>query len=358
MDFIDEIRAFAKNIPKLSEQIYTEEGTKNALIMPFIRILGYDVFNPTEVNPEFNADVGIKKGEKVDYAIMKDGKPVILFECKDVKTQLNDVHGSQLFRYFSVTEAKVGILTNGVVYKFFTDLDMKNKMDERPFLEINLLDIKEPLINELKKFTKQGLNLDQLDDTASQLKYTNEIKQLINNEFTKPSEEFVTFFAKQVYPRKMSQSAKDKFTIITKEALNQFITDKINDRLKSAMEPQTPIQAVPVEGEESDIKSVDSGVETSDEEWDAYYIVKAILTEVVDPSRIFMRDAKSYCAILLDDNNRKPITRFYFGPKQKSVAIFDNEKRTENKIAINDLNELFKLSDHFKRIVGMYLSEK
>lgn len=355
MDFIDEIRAFSKNIPKLSEQILTEEGTKNALIMPFIKILGYDVFNPNEVNPEFNADVGVKKGEKVDYAIMKDGKPVILFECKDVKTQLNQVHGSQLYRYFSVTEAKVGILTNGIIYKFFTDIDSKNKMDERPFLEINLLDIKEPLINELKKFTKQGLDLDQLDDTASQLKYTNEIKQLINNEFSKPSEDFVTFFAKQVYPKKMSQSAKDKFSIITKEALNQFITDRINDRLKSAMEPQTPTQATAaVEGTGTEIKVPESAIDTSDEEWDAYYIVKAILTEKIDPSRIYMRDAKTYCAILLDDNNRKPITRFYFGPKQKSIAVFDNEKRMENKITITDLNELFKLSDHFKRIIDIY----
>ena len=327
MDFIDEIRAFAKNIPKISEQIYTEEGTKNALIMPFIRILGYDVFNPNEVNPELNADVGIKKGEKVDYAIMKDGKPVILIECKDVKTQLSEVHGSQLFRYFSVTDAKVGILTNGIVYKFFTDIDTKNKMDERPFLEINLLDIKEPLINELKKFTKQGLDLDQLDDTASQLKYTNEIKQLVNNEFSKPSEDFVTYFARQVYPKKMSQPAKEKFTVITKEALNQFITDKINDRLKSALEPQIPTQPAASGGAEVEVKGADEGVETTDEEWDAYYILKAILTAVVDPSRIFMRDAKSYCAVLLDDNNRKPICRFYFGPKQKSVAVFDNEKK-------------------------------
>ncbi len=360
MDFIDEIRAFAKNIPILSEKIATEEGTKNALIMPFIKILGYDVFNPNEVNPEFVADVGTKKGEKVDYAIMKDGIAVILVECKPVSSDLGKDHASQLFRYFSVTPAKVGILTNGIIYQFFTDLEAKNKMDQKPFLEINLLDIKEPLVAELKKFTKQGLNLDELEDTASQLKYTREIIQIINKEFSKPSEEFVKFFAKQVYSKILTAQAKDKFTLITKEALNQFLSEKINERLKSAMEPETPKKsAAQPEGISQEPGEEDTeGIITTEEEYEGYYIVKAILTETIDPSKVAMRDAKSYCAILYDNNNRKPICRFYFNTKQKYIGVFDNEARSENKIPINNLNELFKMADHFKKVVAMYEPKK
>jgi hypothetical protein len=360
MDFLDEIRAFAKNIPTISEKIATEEGTKNALIMPFIRILGYDVFNPNEVNPELIADVGTKKGEKVDYAIMKDGNAAILVECKAVNSDLNKEHASQLFRYFSVTPAKVGILTNGIVYQFFTDLEAKNKMDQKPFLEINLLDIKEPLVAELKKFTKQGLNLDELEDTASQLKYTREIIQIINKEFSKPSEEFVKFFAKQVYPKTLTAQAKDKFTLITKESLNQFLSEKINDRLKSAMEPEMPKQpTLQPDGSSPQASEEDTeGIITTEEEYEGYYIVKAILTEIIDPTRVMMRDAKSYCAILFDDNNRKPICRFYFNTKQKSIGVFDNEARSENKIPISSLNELFKMADHFKKVIAMYEPKK
>ncbi|MFA4850496.1 MAG: type I restriction endonuclease [Methanoregula sp.] len=360
MDFIDEIRAFAKNIPTISEKIATEEGTKNALIMPFIRILGYDVFNPNEVNPEFIADVGTKKGEKVDYAIMKDGNIAILVECKPVSSDLSKEHASQLFRYFSVTPAKVAILTNGVVYQFFTDLEAKNKMDQKPFLEINLLDIKEPLVAELKKFTKQGFNVDELEDTASQLKYTREIIQIINKEFSKPSEEFVRFFAKQVYAKTLTAQAKDKFTLITKESLNQFLSDKINDRLKSAMEPDSPKQPTGQTDSSSPQPAEEDteGIVTTEEEYEGYYIVKAILTETTDPVRVVMRDAKSYCAILFDDNNRKPICRFYFNTKQKFVGVFDNEARTENKLPINNLNELFKMADHFKKIIAMYEPKK
>lgn len=360
MDFIDEIRTFAKNIPSLSEKITTEEGTKNALIMPFIKILGYDVFNPHEVNPELNADVGTKKGEKVDYAIMKEGVPVILFECKAVSADLKKEHASQLYRYFSVTQAQVGILTNGIIYQFYTDLEKENTMDQKPFLEINLMDIKEPLIEELKKFTKTGLNLDALEDTASQLKYTREIILILNKEFSKPSDNFIKFLAPQVYPKKFTEKAKERFSVIIKDSVNQFLNEKINERLKSAMEAEKPKESTPSTGEGVTLPTEESatGIVTTDEENEGYYIVKAILSEIIDPAKVVMRDAKSYCAILFEDNNRKPICRLYFDSKQKNIGVFDNDTRTENKITIKDLNEMFKLGSHFKNMVAIYEPKK
>ena len=111
MDFKDQIKQVGERVVKLKDQIKTEEATKTALIMPFIQCLGYDVFNPLEVVPEFTADIGIKKGEKVDYAILKDGQPTILIECKWWGENLI-LHDSQLFRYFHTTKAKFGILMN------------------------------------------------------------------------------------------------------------------------------------------------------------------------------------------------------------------------------------------------------
>lgn len=151
MDFIDQLKALAAKVPALCDVLKTEEATKNALVMPFIQILGYDIFDPTEVVPEFVADVGIKKGEKVDYAIKKEGQIIMLFECKHCGGDLSIKHASQLFRYFSTTEAKIGVLTNGVIYRFFTDLEAPNKMDEKPFLEVDMLDLNETVVGELKK---------------------------------------------------------------------------------------------------------------------------------------------------------------------------------------------------------------
>ncbi|WP_330570046.1 type I restriction endonuclease [Clostridioides difficile] len=138
MDFSDKINQFSKRIETLKNNLTTEEATKTALIMPLFQILEYDIFNPLEFMPEFIADVGVKKGEKVDYAILKDGKPLILIEAKCASDKLKK-HDAQLFRYFTATEAKFAILTNGIIYKFFTDLEEKNKMDEKPFLILNLL---------------------------------------------------------------------------------------------------------------------------------------------------------------------------------------------------------------------------
>lgn len=124
--FKEDLKFLSNRVSTLKESIGTEEATKTSLIMPFFQLLGYDVFNPTEFVPEFTADVGIKKGEKVDYAIILDSIPVMLVEAKSIKEKLTK-HDSQLFRYFGTTTSRFGILTNGEEYKFFTDLDEPNK---------------------------------------------------------------------------------------------------------------------------------------------------------------------------------------------------------------------------------------
>jgi hypothetical protein len=224
MDFIDKIRELSARIPKQLEHIQTEEATKNALVMPFISALGYNVFDPTEVTPELCADVGVKKGEKVDYAILREGEPIILFECKHHAADLGKVHASQLYRYFSVTEARFGVLTNGLVYWFYTDLEAPNKMDEKPFFEFNMLDIKESAVEELKKFSKSIFDLDYILTTASELKYTREITRLLVEQMQEPTEEFVRFFASRVYSGRMTQGVREQFAQLTKQAFKQLLT--------------------------------------------------------------------------------------------------------------------------------------
>ena len=119
MDLKDQLKLIADRANKLKDQIQTEEATKNAFIMPFLQSLGYDVFNPLEVVPEFVADLGLKKGEKIDYAIFIDSKPSILIECKHWNQNLS-VHDGQLLRYFHTSKARFGLLTNGIIYRFVT----------------------------------------------------------------------------------------------------------------------------------------------------------------------------------------------------------------------------------------------
>jgi hypothetical protein len=326
--------------------------------MPFIDALGYNLFNPLEVVPEFVADVGKKRGEKVDYALIRDGQPAILFECKWCGADLDKEHAAQLSRYFSFTEARFGILTNGIIYRFFSDLDKPNKMDAKPFFEFNMLDFTELQVEELKKFTKPRFDLDGILETASELKYTREIRRVMASEFANPSEEFVRFFAKRVYSGPLMPAVRERFTIFTARAAKQFTNELISNRLKSALAQDTE---PPLVEEEEPIADPDEGskrkVSTTLEELEGYFAVKLIARSIVDSKRISIRDTLSYCGILFDDNNRKPICRLHFNRPQKYLSIFDEQKK-ETRSAIDSADDIFNYSDQIKAIVTHYSEEK
>jgi hypothetical protein len=353
MDFIEVLQSISSKIVKQRSIINTEEATKNAFIMPFISALGYDIFDPAEVVPQFTADVGIKKGEKVDYAIKHDGKIVMLFECKHCNNSLAETHTSQLYRYFSVTEARIAVLTDGIIYRFFTDIEEPNKMDPKPFMEFNMLDIQEPLVQELKLLTKQAFKLENILTNAGELKYTREIKRTLNEQLNAPSEEFVTFLAKQVYSGKLTSAVREQFTGIAKRAFAQFVNERINERLRSAMEESNSqnddtaqIITLAVNNEKS--------IATTEEELQAFYIVKAIACAVIDAQRITHRDTNSYFGILCDDNNRKPICRLHFNGKQKFIGFVGPDKQ-EERIPINSLDEIYKFADRLKAAAWVYV---
>lgn len=358
MDFKDQIKQIADRVNKLKEQIQTEEATKNAFIMPFIQVLGYDVFNPLEVVPEFVADIGLKKGEKIDYAIIKDNTPAILIECKHWAQNLN-LHDGQLLRYFHVSKAKFGLLTNGIVYRFYSDLVAANKMDEKPFLEFNITEIKDNQIEELKKFHKSYFDIESIVNTASDLKYTNELKQLIHQELNNPSADFVKHFTKQVYPGVVTAKVLEQFTNLTKKSTQQYISDVITERLKTALNKEDEVakeqdNITAIETEKNDANKII----TTAEEMEGFMIIKTILRQKINANRIAYRDAQSYFAILLDDNNRKTICRLYFNGSKKQFVTLDEQKK-EIKTEINSLDDLFNFSDAlFKIVEGLDKSQE
>ena len=292
-------------------------------------------------------DIGTKKGEKVDYAILQDGKPIILFECKKSGAGLDINHASQLFRYFHVTTARFGVLTNGLVYKFFTDLEQPNKMDETPFFEFNLLDYKERDVEELKKFAKSAFDLDTILTTANELKYTTAIQNRLAEWMVTPDEKFVRLLAGDLIGnRKFTQTVIDQFTGIAKRAFEQMLGERINDRLKGAMKidpAPAPDATVAVEA--------DGATATTDEEVEGFHIVRAILRGVVAPHRICLRDAQSYCAILLDDNNRKPICRLMFNNPKKLALVLFHEKKEGEKVALESVDGLYAYAEQIKATV-------
>lgn len=349
MDFKDTIKQLSEQIQKLKNDVLTEEATKNAFVLPFINALGYNVFNPLEVVPEFICDIAMKKGEKIDYAIMKDENPVILIECKHWAQDLN-IHDNQLIRYFNVSSAKFGVLTNGIIYRFYTDLVEPNKMDLKPFLEVNLTDLKDTQIEELKKFHKSYFDVDNVLSSASELKYMSELKNLIIQELSSPTPNFVKNFAKQVYDGVITQTLLEQFTHLTKRAFISYVNDLISDRLKTALKTEESDDG----NDDNDVQDSGNGIVTTEEEIESYMIVKSILRKNIDVSRIYYRDAQTYFAILLDDNNRKPICRMYFnGKTKKYIATFDENKK-ETKHEITCLDNIYTFADELVQTISYY----
>lgn len=354
MELEDRINQVADKILRLKDSIQTEEATKTAFIMPFISdVLGYDVFNPKEVVPEFTADVGTKKHEKVDYALVLDGTVQILIECKQIGSPLTLNNASQLYRYYACTDARIGVLTNGQVWNFYMDIDAPNKMDSKPFLVLDLLDIDKTLLPKLEKLTKPSFDLGSIASSAEEMKYVSALKREIAAEFSEPSDDFVKLFSRRVYDKQIRQSALDKFRPLVEKALKRYLADQVNDRLATALGADEPKQEVEKAAEGDDEQAEpekDNGIVTTDEEIAGYRIVKAIACSEVEPERVTMRDAKSYCAVFLDDNNRKPIVRLCFNSSQKKIELFKEGSHLSRE-PIDSLDDIYKFADAIREEV-------
>lgn len=289
------------------------------------------------------ADVGIKKGEKIDFALKIDGKVTILIEAKPISMALGFNQVSQLYRYFGVSGARIGILTNGKEIWFFSDIDEKNKMDKRPFFIFNLQNYDEHQVKELARFQKEGFAVEDILEAASNLKFVKSAAGFLTKQLTEPDDEFVRYIGKQIFDGTITKSVVEQLRPAIKSALDEVIRNRIQDKLNVTFgqdSQQTDNAAERKAVETSPVADAD----TTDEERFAFMIVQAIGSKIVNVDRITMRDAKSYCSVFLDDNNRKPVCRFYFNAKNsRSLGLFDSEK-VETKVTISTPSDIYKYS--------------
>lgn len=374
MDFKDQIVQLSERISKQKDSIATEEATKTAFIMPMIAALGYDVFNPFEVIPELDCDLIKKKGEKIDYAIMKDESPILLIECKHCKQDLN-LHDTQLQKYFVASKARFGVLTNGIEYRFYTDLEKINIMDEKPFLVVNMLDLSDADIEQLKKFHKSYYNEEDVLSTANELKYTTEIKSILNNEFASPTAEFVRFFARQTYTSgQITSKVIDMFTPLVRKSISSVINDIISDRLNTAIKnsehtsdtlPAQDSTPVNLPTEDTNKKLPDgivymdkeSGVVTTQEELDAYNIIRSILRKSIDAARITYKDYKTYFVVNLDNSEWYWICRISIGARKKRIGIPVDKYKSCDWIQIDSIDDIFKYADKLEESLRIAMRE-
>ncbi|MCE6960253.1 type I restriction enzyme HsdR N-terminal domain-containing protein [Cereibacter sphaeroides] len=349
-DFLEQIATLSTRSKVAERQALTEEATKTAVVLPFLQALGFDVFNLEEVMPEFIADVGMKKGEKVDFAIKIDGKIAMLVEAKPINSKLGETQFSQLFRYFHVTEARLAILTNGREAWFFSDTDEPNKMDKRPFFKFDFQNYDNLQVQELARFQKGCFAIESIIEAASNLKYTRAAASYLKGQLDAPDDDFIRLIGRQIHDGSITKAVAEQLKPAIQAALDEIIRDRIQDKLSITLRGDPPAaknEPAP-EVEEPEL-------ETTDEEREGFMIVRAIAAKIAPIERITMRDAKSYCAILMDDNNRRPVCRLYFNsPTTKNIGLFSADK-VETKIRVDKPSDLYKHTGAIEAAIQSYL---
>lgn len=354
MDFAERIAELTKKVRMVGDSLATEEASKNALVMPFIAALGYDVFNPSEVVPEFSAPIGEYKDARVDYAILSEGKPIILIECKAFGTTLDTKQCNQLQLYFHGTDAPIAILTDGNRYLFFSDLEQTNRMDSKPYMDFTLTDMDEALVPELRKLAKGRFNKDECLSAANELKYNREFKRILAEQMEKPDDDFIRFFISRTFEGSITQKVRERFTPILITAMEQFVNERINARLKSAIIPQQVEEkkeeaAAPEAGDDQD---AGGGVVTTEEEKEGYYLVKSLLVGVVDTERVRLQDWQAYCNVVLD-TRKKPLLRMHFNKRPWKIGLFDGDNR-DDRVEIEKLEDILPYADRIRATALQY----
>lgn len=354
MDFKDSIRLLVER-SKRKQELLTEEATKHALVLPFISALGYDIFNPSEVVPEMDCDIAKKKGEKIDYAILSDGEPIMLIECKHWQEDLNE-HEGQLKRYFASSNARFGLLTNGIEYRFYCDLDKENVMDDAPFFVFDIEHMKDEHIENLKQFSKPYFDTDAIVDSAAGLKYKRKVLAVIGDLIENPTPDFVRLVGKQVYDGSMTQKVLDQFTPIIKSCFATYVNDIISERLQTAVKTQEE-EVARVKQALAESETVNCELIPTEEEIQAYGTIKAVLSDMVDTSRIGYVITSSYFAIVLDGTARKTIARLNIRGKKKSVQVNHGTEWPRHQIGENVTDSIIKLKSEFAFGVNFYNKE-
>lgn len=323
------------------ESLETEEATKMALIMPFIQQLGYNVFDNNEVIPEFTADIAKRNGEKVDYAIKIDDKIAFVIEAKHVVENL-DKHSKQLSRYFVNTEAKIAILTNGLEYRFFTDLEKNNIMDDEPFFSFNLTDYKKKDLEYLKEFKKENFDENKLYGKAEKSKKIDDVVKVLFNEFDKPSEEFVRLIVDKSYEGIKTKLVIQEYEEYINQAFVKFIDLQTAEKLKMAF-PEVNIGSFETK-KTDDKKLKKDDTETTVNEIAIFSYIQLMLKDEVH--EVTLKDNKSYCNVLLDGKTTKWICRI-FDKKELKLVIYSKEE--EKEVILDSPVDIFKYENYIKQ---------
>ncbi|QSQ26844.1 type I restriction enzyme HsdR N-terminal domain-containing protein [Pyxidicoccus parkwayensis] len=340
MGLCEDLRQLSEQVRKRQSFIKGEEATKQALILPFLQVLGYDIYDPTETQPEYVADFAKKRGgvmEKVDYALHLKGQPALFIECKAVDAAPED-HDGQLARYFNATPSvRIAVVTNGVRYRFFTDLQSPNVMDAAPFMEFNILSFSDREVDLLRPFTKDSFDAASIQGHAEEIIFVGKVTALINELLRNPSESFVRFLLAEVelVSGRVTKNVVERFVPIVKKAIQTTLLDMMTKSIQqeiaqpnaqmvgsaSVAQPSpSPAEALQKAADTSESSSTGALIETTEVELEIFRIVQRMCAESAMKQAISYKDSASYFGINLGKVSSWFLRAFTNGKKKSLVT--------------------------------------
>lgn len=349
--FYEQLQRLAEQVRRRQPHIRGEESTKQSLVVPFLSVLGYDVHDPTEFVPEYIADFAKRRpggpSEKVDYAIHRDGVPVLFIECKSVDSDPSH-HNAQLARYFNATPSvPIAIVTNGVRYMFFTDLEERNILSERPFFLFDILKFSENDADVLETFSRARYDAQTIRDQVEEIIYTNKIIAHIGEILRNPSESFTRFVLSEldlVSGKKLTAKLIEKFVPTVRRAVQASLLDMATRSIREHVVDADTSNAGPTGTETAGVpgpkaafantgpivteatpvpvpKATSAPIITTPEELEAFEIVKGICADSPMSARgpVVHRDTANWFTISAI-SPRKWFARLFFNQKKKSIV--------------------------------------
>mgnify|MGYP003366224037 FL=1 len=338
--FKNRLKLHSEHVKNVGLHCTTEETTKQALILPFLDILGFSPYDPQKVKAEYGADFpGVKANERVDYALFCQGIPVMFIEAKAYKEKI-DNHCPQLSRYFNSTpEVTISAITNGVEWRFFTDLKEKNIMDPTPFLKIRMDEVTDADAEQLFRFRHDKFKPEALRTLAEESVYLSAFTKTISSSLREVDQEFVRYVASRSnVERQLNQRFLESITPLVKQAVELSVSAMVVSGLSGKNSTESPHDEVHDDNEQEKSDTQADVVDPDNPNIVTTYNERQLFDKIVSiigaENDIQYKDTASYFGVLFQGKTNRWIVRYYDKKSKSSIQL----PIELNDITINEIS--------------------
>ena len=247
MSFQQNLSLLQQQIHRFKSQVPNKEAAKLAFVLPFIECLGFNIRDPYEVKPGYSLNIDCTDSQRIDYCMIVNDAPAFLLACENPSLPL-DIMKSPLYPCFSRIACKFAILTNGIEYHFYSDLEVDGILDSRPFFSVDLEGLSASQVEGLSRFQKDVFNPKEILVAVTNLKFRRDLKEALYQELVNPSEEFIFHILKSIKIGRVTQKLIEAYRPDVKECIRETLEELVDDMISPSSSSSLPLTPSSSEG--------------------------------------------------------------------------------------------------------------